>query len=385
MDKNRLNILQVVNSLHWHAIGNYALALSKGLKDRGHKVIFITLPNSLLINRAEEAGLRVITNLKLNHYHPAYFLKDVKRLMKLLNEEEIDVLNVHESYGFAISCLAAKLSRRPIALIRTRGTFMPPKGHPVNRYLHNSLTDKVIVTSEFMQRLCLKHLRGQSSHYLLIYGGVDIEQLKLCPPDLKLKQGLSIGEDDLVIGIIGRFDPIKGYPYFFEAASKISSSQEIKLLVIGYESELSSQQILDLAESYGLKKKTIIIKEWVNLPQILSIIDIGVVSSIGSEANSRSTLEFMACGKPVVATKVGVIPELIEPGESGFLVPPKQPEILAEKITELVRDKEKREVMGLLARRMVEERFSQQTMVDKTEELYYRIVSQKQEGAAIAD
>lgn len=364
--------MQVVNSLHWHAISSYALGLSKGLKAKGHKVILVTLPGSLLIERAQAEGLPVITNLRLNHYNPIYFFKDVQRLIKILEEEEIDILNVHESYGFAISCLAAKLTKRPIALIRTRGTFMTPKGHPINRYLHNSLSDKVIVTSKFMQEKCLKHLRGKEEHYELIYGGIDVDKFKVNITKDDLKEKLGIGVDSFVIGITARFDPVKGYPYLFESVAKVRQETKIKLLVIGYEAEFSKIDLINMAKKHGIEKDVIIIDKWCNLPELLSIIDIGVIASIGSEANSRACLEFMAEGKPVVATTVGVLPEIFEDNKTGFLVPPKQPEIMTEKILELMKDKEKREEMGRLARRMVEERFSQKNFVSKTEEIYYQ-------------
>lgn len=375
----KLNILQVVNSPHWHAISSYALGLSKRLKDKGHKVILVTLPDSLLLKRAKAEGLNVVTNLRLSHYNPFYFITDLGKMIKLLTEEEVDILNVHESQGFIISCLAAKLVKRPIALIRTRGTFMAPKGHFINRYLHNSLTDKVIITSKFMRNICLKHLRGKEDHYQLIYGGVDIDNLIPTQIDLKLKESLGIEKDALIIGIIARFDPVKGYRYFFEAAGKVKSKIEelrlsvtIKLLVIGYEAEFNTGELLTMAENYGVKKETIIIKEWCDLRKILSVIDIGVISSVGSEANSRVLLEYMACGKPVVATKVGVIPEVIEDDKTGYLVLPKQPEIMAEKIVDLLENEEKRSKMGFLARKLVEEKFNEKDLVAKTEKIYYQ-------------
>lgn len=371
INQKKLNILQVVNSPHWHAISSYALGLSKGLKARGHKVILITLPSSLLIERAKAEGLPVITTLKLNHYNPIYFFKDVKGLIRILEQEEIDILNVHESYGFVISCIAAKLAKRPIALIRTRGTFMVPKGHPINRYLHNSLSDRVIVTSKFMQEKCLKHLRGKREHYELIYGGIDVgcwnQNL-----NAEIRSKFNIQNFTPIIGIIARFDPVKGYPYFFEAVAKVKQEIEIKLLVIGYEAEFSKTDLIDMAKKYGVEKDTIIIDKWCNIPELLSIVDIGVITSVDSEANSRACLEFMAAGKPVVATKVGVIPEIIEDGKTGYLVQPKDTQAMAERLLELLKDKEKLRSMGLSAQQLIQQKFTEDILVTKTEQVYYQ-------------
>jgi len=366
-----LNILQVVNSPHWHAISSYALGLSKGLKDRGHKVIMATLSHSLLLERAIAEGLEVITNLRLNHYNPFYFFTDLKRMTRLLEEEEIDVLNVHESRGFVISCLAAKLARRPVVLIRTRGTFMAPKGYLINRYIHNSLADKVIVASQFMRQMCLRHLKGKKSHYLLIYGGVDTEYLKPCQPDVGLKQSLGIEKDAVVIGIIARFDPVKGHKYFFEAAGRLKKlGAKVNFLAIGYEAEFSGQQLLAMAEDCGVKKETVMVKEWSALPGMLSVVDIGIISSIGSEANSRALLEYMACGKPVVSTAVGVIPEILKNEVTGYLIPPENPEAMASALMKLLQNPMKAKEMGSSGRKIVEERFSQENLVLQTEKIY---------------
>ncbi len=379
INRKKLNILHVVNSPWWHAISEYALGLSKGLKAKGYKVIIVTLPDSLLIKRAEAEGLTVITNLRLNHYNPFYFFADLRRMIRLLEEKEIDILNMHESFGFAISCLAAKLAKRPIVLIRTRGTFMTPKGHPLNRYLHNTLTDKVIVTSKFMREKCLKHLKGKESHYLLIYGGIDTENIKSDVPNLALKESLGIESDAVVIGIIARFDPVKGYSYFFEAMGKVKAevsswklASKIKFLVIGYEAEFSTEELLTMAENCGVREETIIINKWVNLSEMLSIINIGVIASIGSEANSRATLEFMASGKPVVSTSVGVIPEIIEDGKTGYLVKPKDTQAMAEALIKLLKNRVKCNSIGSAAQKLVQEKFQEKILVEQTEKVYWQ-------------
>ncbi|MEW6620406.1 MAG: glycosyltransferase [bacterium] len=375
MNEKKLNILQVVNSPHWHAISSYALNLSKGLKAKGHKVIIVTLPGSLLIKRAEAEGVPVITNLHLNHNNPIYFITDLRKLICILEEEEIDVLNVHESYGFVISCLAAKLARRPIALIRTRGTFMTPKGHSINRYLHNSLADEVIVTSKFMLKKCLKHLRGKEDHYKLIYFGIDVDKFKVETPKEKIRAELGIAETDFIIGMTARFDPVKGYPYFFETAAKVKNNIEglkVKFLIIGYEAEFSKADLMNMAKKHNIEKDVIIIDKWSNLPEILSVIDIGVITSIGSEANSRTCLEFMGAGKPVVATTVGVLPEIIENDKTGYLVQPKDIQAMANVLLDLLENREKLKIIGDNGRKLVNEKFTQDFLVTQTEEIYYQ-------------
>ena len=114
-----------------------------------------------------------------------------------------------------------------------------------------------------------------------------------------------------------------------------------------------------------------------DLPSILASMDLGIITSIGSEANSRATLEYMASGKPVVSTRVGVIPELIVEGETGFITEIHDTEAMAEKIKYLILNPEKRKQMGEASRKRIEENFVLNQFGRQTEAVYKKLLSQK--------
>jgi len=102
-------------------------------------------------------------------------------------------------------------------------------------------------------------------------------------------------------------------------------------------------------------------------------VDIGVLSSIGSEAISRIVMEYMAMGKPVVSTAVGGLPELIVHGRTGMLVPPEDPSAMAEAIIALSKERERLSRMGALGRRRIEQAFSIEEKACEMEDAFYRI------------
>ena len=104
---------------------------------------------------------------------------------------------------------------------------------------------------------------------------------------------------------------------------------------------------------------------------IISLMDIAVVSSTGSETIARVALEYMALGKPVVGTEINAIPEVVKNGINGFIVRPEDSRGMAEVMLQLLEDKDKREKFGKASRALIENEFSLDTFVDKTEKFYF--------------
>ena len=125
-----------------------------------------------------------------------------------------------------------------------------------------------------------------------------------------------------------------------------------------------------------IEKNVIFAGERSDIPEILFSKDIFVLPSL-REGLGLAILEAMACGKPVIATNVGGIPEVVKDGENGILVSPKDPEALYRAMNELLDDREKREKMGRIGKRVCEESFSSNAMIEKIENLYDSLLSEK--------
>ena len=130
-----------------------------------------------------------------------------------------------------------------------------------------------------------------------------------------------------------------------------------------------------LAEKLGLRGKIIFTGRRFDIPCIIAAMDVVVHSSISPEPFARVVIESMATGKPLVAMNEGGIPEVIEDGVSGILIPPKNSSLMAKAIIDLFNDKEKSRKIGFTARKNVEKKFSIEENVKKIEELYLKILN----------
>ncbi|MDD2624478.1 MAG: glycosyltransferase family 4 protein, partial [Candidatus Riflebacteria bacterium] len=175
-----------------------------------------------------------------------------------------------------------------------------------------------------------------------------------------------------------RLSPVKGHKFLIEAFSEVCKvNKRVKLACIGYESELSFDWLKDLAKEYNVADKLICVGRRNDIEKVIADIDIGLISSIGSEANTRAGLEYMASGKPVVGTSVGVIPEVIVDKVTGFVVPHSNSKALAEAILKLVQNNAMRQLMGQSSRHRAEQVFSLKRFAQDMEKTYRSLLERK--------
>lgn len=195
---------------------------------------------------------------------------------------------------------------------------------------------------------------------MTVYQGVDLGDFPPCPIPRPP-----------VLGIVARLDPVKGHRYLLEAASILrKAGTEVTLRIAGREYNTKEAEIRAQAARLDLSSSVQILGYQERIPALMAGCAVGVISSVGSEAISRVALEWMAAGRPVVATAVGCLPELIRPGETGLLVPPRDAEALAASLRELLHHPERLESMGRAARAEAEERFALPRFVQENERVY---------------
>ncbi len=373
-----MNIVQVVNIRWWNAIAEYGISLSKGLYKRKHQVFVFGEKNTPPVIKAEGWGIPTFTHFNLNK--PWCFLSDFFRLRKFLKKEKIQIVNAHYGAGFftlvlAIKSLQLENSDFKIGLVRTRGEMRPPKNNWFNRIIHQKAADKLIVSSDFVKKLSVNSLNLSESKIATVYPFVDTEKFRMDGGQEKLHKKLHLEENIMLVGIVGRLDPVKGHQVFIEAARKISvKNPNVKFLIVGDEKNIKIKDLERIAGNMGIRNKIIFTGFCANVSGMMNLCDIGVVASIGSEAISRVTMEWMSVGKPVVGTKVGSIPEIIQEEITGFLVPPGDSDLMAQKIDFLLKNKKKAQVMGKEGRKHIENVFTKDIFIKKMEEIYSEII-----------
>jgi glycosyltransferase involved in cell wall biosynthesis len=168
---------------------------------------------------------------------------------------------------------------------------------------------------------------------------------------------------------------VKDYPMFLRSAKRVKEAIPEAAFLLAGEGELKSA-LHALAEELGLLDSVVFLGRCEKIAELLSVSEVCVLSS-KAEGFSNSILEYMAAARPVVATHVGGAAEAIREGETGYLVPPGNDELMASRLVTLLRDPAKARRMGETGRRVVEEKFSCEAQLARTEDLYLRLLHRK--------
>jgi glycosyltransferase involved in cell wall biosynthesis len=372
-----MRILQVITCQTWVGEAENALCLIKKLVERGHKVSVACKKGGAIDKRLGKITIQKIIYLKSTGFELWVDLKDIWKMCNFLKKEEFDIIHAHRGTGHWNIAIASILANKNPIIIRTRHVHTPVKNHIFNKWLYEKATDKIIAVAEMVRQGFLINNKLDPAKVVTIYPAVDCDRFNPQINGKRIRDELKLGNLP-VIATIGHLDPVKGYEYFIQAARIVKTKiPKIKFLIVGQEGMIKKKELYDLADKLGIAEDIIFTGFRQDVPEIMSAIDIGVVSSIDSEANSRVTLELMASGKPVVATKVGCLPEIVKEGKTGLLVPPKNPEQLANAILIILNDKEKALKMGLLARKIIEKEFNEEIFVQKVENIYKKLMEEK--------
>jgi glycosyltransferase involved in cell wall biosynthesis len=202
----------------------------------------------------------------------------------------------------------------------------------------------------------------------LIYNGVDLDRYDHQEPCCTLREEYGLPESGPIVGVVARLEPEKGHPTLLEAwPTVLASQQDATLLVVG---EGSRREALEAqAAELDLGPRVVFTGRRDDVPAVTAALDVAVLPSY-REAQGLSILEAMALSRPVVASAVGGIPEMIDDGVTGLLVPPRDAPALAEAILRLLADHPLADTLARAAHDLVHERFCVELMVRAIESIY---------------
>jgi len=202
----------------------------------------------------------------------------------------------------------------------------------------------------------------------LIYNGVDLGRYDETLPCCTFREQYGIEPDAVVVGVVARLEPEKGHPTLLEAwPAVLHAVPNATLLVVGEGSR--HVELEQLAALLRIAHRVVFTGRRDDVPEVTAALDVAVLPSY-REAQGLSILEAMALSRPVVASRVGGIPEVIENGVSGLLVPPHDPEALAGAIIRLLKDHPLADMIGRAGHDVVHERFCIGLMVRAVESIY---------------
>ena len=328
---------------------------------RGYKVLLACYPGGGLMENAEKRGIRTVP-ITIN------FLSFC-RIRRLIRNERIDIVNTHSSKDSWVASFAVRmaLGRRPL-LIRTRHLSVPISTHFFN-FIYK-MPDTIITTCKSTREELIRTNKIREDQILSIPTGVNLEKYDVSrngSPGVRGKLG--IDNKCPVISTIAVLRSWKRHDIFIDAAKKvIQEVPEAKFLIVGEGPQ--RENIEKRIKGLGLTENVMMIGYREDVPDILAITDVSVLVSDSAEGVPQIVVQSLAMEKPVIGTDVGGIPELVRNGETGILIEPNNPDMLADKILFLIANRELAKKMGEAGRRLVEKEFTSETMVGKLEQLY---------------
>ncbi|SNT02437.1 Glycosyltransferase involved in cell wall bisynthesis [Geodermatophilus pulveris] len=215
----------------------------------------------------------------------------------------------------------------------------------------------------------------------IIHNGVDPSQFD-GRADPVTKAGLGLLEDDLVVGIVAALRPEKDHETFLRAAALVAETEaRARFLVVGDGQRRAGLE--ETARRLGIADRVVFAGARGDVASLLSVIDVFVLSSFTIECLPMALLEAMASSRPAVCTAVGGIPELLEDGVTGYLVPPRDPAALADKLIGLLGAEDERLAFGAAARARVEAEFTLERSVGEAQRQLLGIASPPRAGDAV--
>ncbi len=351
--------LLVTHSSRWNGETEYAAGLVKAEIRMGMDVTVVAPPDSAFTGELASAVRVLELPGPAPSRSPVDFMRDLAWLARLIGRGGFDI--IHSSRATAHFLTGCAVWKR-VPLLHLRGGAKKPYGHPFNRYLYRHLTDGVIVSSSRVEGWVRKHLHVPAERVHRILAPVDIGRFRPAPPDPDLFRELGVPGGSPLIVKVARLAPVKGHDHLMEAMASVHRRfPRAVLVLVGNPWEGQPGRLRRQAEELGIGGAVVFAGRREDIPRFLASAAVCVSSSIGSEENSRAVGEYMAAGRPVVATRVGVIPELVVDGETGFLVPPRDPGALAAAIADVLADPDRAARMGQAGRLRAAGEFSEET------------------------
>jgi len=321
-----------------------------------------------MIDRMSNAGSRVFL---LGKRRRGDFTA-VTKLANLIRREKVDLLHLHNSPGMFWGTLAQIASVTGASIVRTEHNPYHPEDLPaLYRRLYPRFTkraSKVICVSERVRQSYTERFPALAGMFMEIPNGIRMQDYEKLPPRAECRAQFKLLPGAKLIGTVGRMVPVKNHKLLIEALARVRQTvNDVHLAIIG-EGDMR-ESLAAYAADLGVSEYVSLVKETRKIDYFYGAIDIFCLSS-DSEGMPLTLLEALASGVPVVSTEVGGIPEVIESGKTGYLVPKGSAEFLAKRVVELLQDPQKAAELALTGRRMVHERFPAEKMIRATEAVY---------------
>lgn len=374
-------VLQLIGSFHQGGSERQAVNLVKLLKNEGSFNVFIATLNKdgVLRDEIDAVGLGDIPEFPLTSFYNANFIRQVRRCVKYLRDNKIDIVHTHDFYTNIFGMTAARIAGVPVRIASKRETGGMRSGTQKRVEMVAFGQANAIVANSAAVRGYLTEASINNKNVHIVYNGIDVDRFDITEKDqasICKNLGIPTSESARFVTMVANLrHDVKNVPMLLRAANRIVAIMPDVHFVIAGEGELGTK-LKDSARLSGVTENVHFIGRCDDIPALLGISYACVLTSV-AEGFSNSILEYMAAGKPVVATNVGGASEAMIDGETGFLVESDDDKSLADRLSELLDDEAKATAFGVKGKHIVLEKFSQEAQLHSTLELYNSLLKHK--------
>jgi glycosyltransferase involved in cell wall biosynthesis len=246
----------------------------------------------------------------------------------------------------------------------------PVKTHALNRWLYRSATDHVIAVSDAIRQRYVATGLLRPDRVTALPGGVDHRRFHPGVDGGAFRQRHGLPGDLPLVGILGGLRPLKGHSVFLHAARLVQARcPAVRFLIIGRGGE--AERVRRVVSGLGLERSVSIVGYVPDPERAVAALNVAVYAAVASDGMGRVLFEYMAMARPIVASAVGLAPEVLAHGESAWLVPAREPEALARGIETVLTVPDLAGRLGCRARQLVDERYSAAGVTAAVERVYW--------------
>ena len=358
------NVLHLCESSSTGGAESVLISIVEGLDKKRYRSQVCLLSDGWLKRELDRRGIDNAIVSQPHSVDPAWLY----RIYRLLKDRKIHVMHSHE---FATNVYASFLSRLTgiplVATIHGKNYYGDRwRRRAAYRFVarHSSMT----VVSADLKRFVAETIGITPARLHVVHNGIDISRYDLGDQHRAVRAELGVSDRQRVIGTVGNLFAVKGQTYLLKACREVQRVfHDFVLLIAGEGDQL--EPLRREASELGLAHNVRFLGFRNDVPLLLQAIDVFALPSL-SEGLPLCILEAMAVRKPVVATNVGGVAEVVDEGLTGYLVPPRNPQAMAEKLISLLSNPRAAANMGEIGRRKVEEGFRLEKMVRQYESMY---------------
>jgi glycosyltransferase involved in cell wall biosynthesis len=370
-----LRILHLVSCRGWSSDAYWAARVSRELARRGHDVLLGCRAGTeeRVIARARAEGVERITTFALaGGVRPGADLADIRRLRATLSRT--DLVHVHRGKEHWLAAVASRLCPTPRPIVRTRHIVQAVRPHAGNRWLYGRATALVVTVTDAIRKQYVAAGLVPPERVVTLPGGADVETYRPLPPSPDVRRRLGGDPRVPLLGLVSGLRVMKGHAVVIQAAERLRA-QGIRshFTFVGQGSRESAIRMA--VERAGLGGQITLAGFVEDLPAAMAALDVALYVPVETEGMSRVVFEYLAAGRPLIASRVGVVAEVLTDGEHAVLVPAGDPDALAAAIGRVIGDLPLQARLGESGRRLVLERYSGARVAEALERSYEDVLN----------